>query len=116
MALYKDYQINGGTVTVNTDGFTLVVHTDLAVWAWSDQGHYIKFHIEDGVPVTSVSKLNKDGGRDVTSANWQEKVDKPSTQYVTIDVEGESWAKGLVEDMIEQIQQQTKDGRVILKG
>lgn len=38
------------------------------------------------------------------------------TQYVTIDVTGDSWAVGLVEGVIEQIQQQTKDGRVVFMG
>ena len=38
------------------------------------------------------------------------------TQYVTIDVTGDSWAVGLVEGVIEQIQQQTKDGRVVFLG
>lgn len=38
------------------------------------------------------------------------------TQYVTIDVTGDSWAVGLVEGVIKQIQEQTKDGRVVFMG
>lgn len=75
MALYKDYHIKGADVTVNTDGFTLVVHTGDAVWAMGSGGEYLKVHIgDDGHPVSSVSVPQKEGGRKVDQVRWNDRV------------------------------------------
>ena len=75
MALYKDFQIEGATVTLNMDDAGVVIHTDKAVWLWNDNtASYARFFMKEGSPVTEASYVDKEGVRRSASANWVDKV------------------------------------------
>lgn len=69
-----------------------------------------------GMGLVNAIKGGKKAGSSGSSAASAVATKAQPTQYVTIDVTGDSWAVGLVEGVIEQIQQQTKDGRVVFMG
>lgn len=104
MALYKDYRINGKCVTLNTDGITLAIEGDDALWMWSDEGSYVKVEIgSDGAPVTSVSMKNDDGSRSNVVANWQDMVS--GTDIKAAVDNADNWIR-LADIVIEQIKKQ----------
>lgn len=66
--------------------------------------------------IKSGSSTPGKGASSTSSTTATQSAKATPTQYVTIDVTGDSWARGMVEGIIEQIQQQTKDGRVVFMG
>ena len=121
MALYKDFAIEGGTVTLNMDMTQAVVHTAGAVWLWDNGGRYAKVSIDNGSPVTNLSEKKKEGGREAISANWGEIVsggsavteDKPQT--IKVNLTGDQWLVDMAGEVIDQIHEQSKHGRVVIK-
>lgn len=75
MALYKDYNIEGGSITLNTDGVTFAVHTFDSLWLMGVDGEYLRLTIgEDGQPITSISIPQKEGDRVVSHVDWLARV------------------------------------------
>lgn len=75
MALYKDYNINGYTATVNTEAFSIIICAQDTLWAFGVDGHYLRVYFnEDGDPETQASFKNEDGTRTKVSTNWQDMV------------------------------------------
>lgn len=70
MALYKEHEIVGGTVTLNMDMAGVVVKTSEAVWVLDSDGQYVKVSIENGSPITRVSVKNDEGGRKTMKSVW----------------------------------------------
>ena len=103
MALYKDFAIEGGTVTLNMDHSGSVVHTKDAVWCCIFELP-IKVTIVDGVPVSQF----------VDSAKV--KPSKPSEQQtVKVNLTGDKWLVDMAGEVIDQIHDQSKHGRVVIK-
>lgn len=111
MALYKDFAIDGGTVTLDMDTASVVVHTKDAVWMWQDSdGGYAKIYVKDGAPQTDASFRAGDV-RKTVSADWSERV-KP--QSVEVNVTGDAWMVEMANEIIEQIAEQTRNGRIVI--
>lgn len=122
MALYKEHEIVGGTVTLNMDQAGIVVKTDDALWLWNDDGQYVKINIEDGKPVTRLSEKKKEGGRQTITANWSDMVsggsavteDEPQT--IKVNLTGDKWLVDMAGEVIDQIREQSRNGRVVIQS
>lgn len=105
MALYKDFAIEGGTVTLNMDVAQAVIHTPEAAWIWDNGGAYVKFSIKDGLPLTQCSIAQRDAKPKHITSHWVEKVGGKSDLGVEISTEGndllEEFARSVVDRVME---------------
>ena len=104
-----------GSALINAYLAATQAAADPTVPFWMKLAAYAKVLAAGMGAVNAIKGGSESGGGGGTASSAVATKAQP-TQYVTIDVTGDSWAVGLVEGVIEQIQQQTKDGRVVFMG
>lgn len=81
MALYKDFQVDGGVITLNMDKVDAAFHKSEALWILDGKGDFVKLSLDGDKPEVECKSPKKE---------------------VTVKVDGPDWLAGLTAEIIDR--------------